>query len=317
MSKLNEREIIRIFQEKLGNKKITSEDVEVFKLGKTSFIAKIDTLVESTDIPPGTKLEDAARKSVVACVSDFASKGVKPHYGIVSVTLPRRFSKLKIINLASALAKAAKEFNFKFLGGDTNEGKELVIQVCLFGTSKKIIPRKGARTNDIIITTGPFGYSAAGLKIILKKLRSNSSFTRKAKKATLRPTPRLHFGNRASKYFSSSMDSSDGLSTTLNEMAKQSRKRFVITKLPVNQDLLKFAQKTGLEPLDLILHGGEEYEIVATVPTSNLKKVMNMAKVLKIPVFEIGFVSNGAGVVYKSNSKIKKLENKGWRHFES
>ncbi len=67
------------------------------------------------------------------------------------------------------------------------------------------------------------------------------------------------------------MDSSDGLSTTLNEMAKQSRKRFVITKLPVNQDLLKFAQKTGLEPLDLILHGGEEYEIVATVPTTNLK----------------------------------------------
>jgi len=84
MSKLNEREIIRIFQEKLGNKKIPSEDVEFFKLGKISFIAKIDTLVESTDIPPGTKLEDAARKSVVACVSDFASKGVKPHYGIVS-----------------------------------------------------------------------------------------------------------------------------------------------------------------------------------------------------------------------------------------
>ena len=61
----------------------------------------MDTLVESTDVPPGMKLEDVARKSVVSCVSDFATKGVKPIFGIISLTIPKRFSKLNIERLAT------------------------------------------------------------------------------------------------------------------------------------------------------------------------------------------------------------------------
>jgi thiamine-monophosphate kinase len=63
MLKLNEREIIAIFQKKLGNKKFVSEDVEVFRIGKVNLVTKVDTLVESTDIPLGMKLKDVARKS--------------------------------------------------------------------------------------------------------------------------------------------------------------------------------------------------------------------------------------------------------------
>ena len=84
MTKLNERKIIQIFQKNMGNKKFISEDVEFFKAGKTNFVLKVDTLVQSTDIPNGMSLQDVARKSVVACVSDFASKGVKPKFGLVS-----------------------------------------------------------------------------------------------------------------------------------------------------------------------------------------------------------------------------------------
>ncbi|MDC0928040.1 thiamine-phosphate kinase, partial [Nitrosopumilus sp.] len=75
MIKLDENKIINIFQTKLGNKKFISEDVEIFTLGKVKIIAKTDTMVQSTDIPKKMKLSDAARKSVIACVSDFASKG--------------------------------------------------------------------------------------------------------------------------------------------------------------------------------------------------------------------------------------------------
>ncbi len=145
MKKPNEKEIIKIFQKQLGNKKFISEDVEVFSLGKTSFVTKIDTLVERTVSPSGMSIQESVRKSVVACVSDFAVKGVKPRFSMVSVTIPRKFSQKKIKALASGLAKAAKEFQIKILGGDTNEGKELVIQVSLFGSSKKIIRRKGAK----------------------------------------------------------------------------------------------------------------------------------------------------------------------------
>ena len=87
MKKLNEEDIIRIFQKELGNRRFVSEDVEIFRLKRIPIIAKIDTLVASTDIPIGMKPQEAIRKSVVACVSDFAVKGVKPSYGIVSLTI--------------------------------------------------------------------------------------------------------------------------------------------------------------------------------------------------------------------------------------
>ena len=148
MKKLNERKIIQIFQKNMGNKKFVSEDVEFFRIGKTNCVAKIDTLVESTDIPIGMKLHDAARKSVVACVSDFASKGVKPQYGMVSITIPKKLSKKKINDIAIGLGRASREFGFRFLGGDTNEGKEIVIQVSLFGSAKKIVRRKGAKRKN-------------------------------------------------------------------------------------------------------------------------------------------------------------------------
>jgi len=317
MKKPNEKDIIKIFQKQLGNKKFVSEDVEVFSLGKTSFVAKIDTLVESTDVPSGMLIQDSVRKSVVACVSDFAVKGVKPSYGMVSVTIPRKFSQKKIKALASGLAKAAKEFQIKILGGDTNEGKELVIQVSIFGITKNIVQRKGAKVNDVIITTGPFGYQLAGLKIIQNKKKSSKKFRTKVKNALFRPTPRLKFGLGNSKYFSSSMDSSDGLSTTLYEMATQSKKRFVITRLPANQDLFEFARLNRINPHDLIFHGGEEYEIVATVSPRNLTKLKQSARSQKIPLFEIGYVTNGSGVVYLHNDKIMKIKNKGWLHFQS
>ena len=95
MSKLSEKKIIELFQNKLGNTSFVPEDVESLKIGKKRLIVKVDTLVESTDLPPGMKLEDAARKSIVSCVSDFAAKGVKPIFGIISLTIPKRFSKTK------------------------------------------------------------------------------------------------------------------------------------------------------------------------------------------------------------------------------
>ena len=97
MRKLSEKKIIDIFQDGLGNGGFVPEDVEFFKTGKKYAVVKVDTLVESTDVPPGTKLEDLARKSLVSCISDFAAKGVKPVFGIISLVIPKKYTKLKMI----------------------------------------------------------------------------------------------------------------------------------------------------------------------------------------------------------------------------
>ena len=316
MIKLNEKRIIELFQNRLGNTDFVPEDVESFKIGKKHLVVKVDTLVESTDLPPGMKLEDAARKSIVSCVSDFATKGVRPIFGIVSLTIPKRFSRSNIESLAKGFQRAAREFELKILGGDTNEGKELVITFSLFGASEKIVNRKGAKTNHVIITSGPFGYTGAGLAILLKNKKCSKKFGAKAKSAVFKPKCRLMFGLKNKNYFSSSMDSSDGLSTTLNEMSSQSKKKFVITTMPSENDIFDFSNSNRLSANDLIFNGGEEYEIVATVNTSNLTRIKKYSKKHQIKLYEIGYVTKGSGVFYKKDGKLIRIKDKGWQHLQ-
>ena len=316
MSKLSEKKIIELFQNKLGNASFVPEDVESFKIGKKRLVVKVDTLVESTDLPPGMKMEDAARKSIVSCVSDFAAKGVRPIFGIVSLTIPKRLSRSDIESLAKGFQRAAREFELKILGGDTNEGKELVVNFSLFGVSEKIVNRKGAKTNHVIITSGPFGYSGAGLSILLKNKKCSKKFGAKAKSAVFKPKCRLMFGLNNKNYFSSSMDSSDGLSTTLNEMSSQSKKKFVVTRMPSENDVFDFASSNGLNTNDLIFNSGEEYEIVATASTSNLPRIKKYAKKHRIKLYEIGYVTKGSGVFYKKDGKLIRIKDKGWQHLQ-
>jgi len=315
MTKLDESSIIKIFQSKLGNKEFVSEDVEIFNFGKIKIAAKTDTLVESTDIPPKMKLSDAARKSIVACVSDFAAKGIKPQFGIISVNLPRGISRSKINEIVIGFRKACDEYDISILGGDTNEGREIVFNVCVFGETDKIVKRKGSKKNDLIFVTGPFGYASAGLNILLNKKKENKRFGKKAIKSAIQPKPQLKFGLKNKKYFSSSMDSSDGLSTTLNEMSKQSKKKFVINNLPHMKDLENYAKSQKFNLNDLIFHGGEEYEFVFTTLPKHKKIIQKNAKILKIPIIEIGYVTSGKGVYVKDEKGFFRLKDLGWKHF--
>ena len=317
MTKLDEQGIIQIFQKKLNKKEFVAEDIEVFNLGKTKFAVKTDTLVQSTDIPSKMKLVDAARKSVVACVSDFAAKGIRPQYGIISVNIPRSIKESEINEIARGFKIAANEYDITILGGDTNEGKEIVFNVCIFGIIDKIIRRKGAKIGDIIFVTGPFGYTPIGLDFMLeKRCLKKEIFSQKSLNAFVKPKPRLKFGLKNKKYFSSSMDSSDGLSTTLNELAKQSKKKIIINKIPFRKDLQRYAKAKKINLNNLIFHGGEEYEFVFTTSVKNRKIINKNAKLLKTPIIEIGYITSGKGVIIYHDDKMLQLKDKGWKHFK-
>jgi thiamine-monophosphate kinase len=315
MKKLDEAEIIKIFQTGLGKKKFESEDVEIFNLGKNKIVTKTDTLVESTDIPSKMELSDAARKSIVACVSDFAAKGVKPKYGMISINLPKTISRLKINKIVSGFKKACKEFDISIIGGDTNGGKEIVFNICLFGITDKIVTRKDSKKGDFIFVTGPFGYTSVGLNTLLGIKKGKEVFLKKAINSVIKPKPKLDFGVKNKKYFSSSMDSSDGLSTTLNEMSKQSKNKFIINKIPVLKDLEEYAKSYKLDLNNLVFNGGEEYEFVFTVTQKYKKIVEKTAKLTKTRIFEIGYVTSGKGVYIEKNNKFTRLKDGGWKHF--
>ena len=311
MKKLNEKEIIKI----INSKHFSSEDVEIFNLGDEQCAVCVDTLVESTDIPKGSKLSDISRKSIVSSVSDFAAKGIIPKFCIISLTLPKTISKKQVQELSKGFSKACKEFKIQLLGGDTNQGTEISIHVVLFGNVKKYTKRKGAKTGDIICTTGAFGYTAAALDIILKKKKSSKAFSTKSKNLFFKPKARLEFGHKLTNYTSSSIDSSDGLSSCLNELSNQNKKKFLITKMPTNKDVIEFSNKNNTSLNRLVFDGGEEFELVFTVMPRDVKKIHALAKKSKISIFEIGYVSKGKGVFFDDGDNSFKIKDNGWQHF--
>ena len=130
------------------------------------------------------------------------------------------------------------------------------------------------------------------------------------------PVPRLKFGLACKNLLSSSIDSSDGLAACLQELSISSKRRFVIRKFPVKNDVEDFAKMNNLDLRNIILNGGEEFELVCTLPPKNLEKVKKIAKKLKIDLYEIGIVSKGSNVVLENNGKQYKITDAGWLHFQ-
>lgn len=322
MIKLDEKQIIHIFVNKLGISNL--DDVVVLDKG---IVIKSDMLVESTDVPPGMEAWQTARKSVVSCVSDLAAKGVRPYAAVISLGIPNISSMQRqdIEGLAEGFAIASKEFGVKIVGGDTNEAGELIIDCTIIGFPRFKVPtRSGAKPGDYVVVSGLFGFAPAGLTMLLQKnvvtMKDdnhnddfNSLFRKKAVKSVLEPCPRQRFGLALAKYFSSSIDSSDGLAVSLYELASQGEDvDITIYSIPVVSGLDKFAHDNNLDTHELLFHGGEEYEIVATISDTKIRQAEAAAKRAGVDLYVIGRVQKGSG---KVSIQDRMLENRGYIHF--
>jgi len=325
MTKLNEMEIIDLFTSKLRIKE-ERDDIATFALKEAKrhtsnthrlLVLKCDMLVESTDVPIGMRPAQIARKSIVACISDLSAKGIRPPYiCVVSIGIPTKYSKSDIIDLVNGFKKASKEFGVKIIGGDTNKSNELIIDCILVGVTADDIhipKRNGAKPGDVIICSGNFGYTAPGLKILMSKSKAKGQFEKKAILSVIDPRPKQIFGIRLAKYFSASIDSSDGLAISLYELAKQSKVNFFIDHIPTASGIQEFAKKNDLDAKSLVFYGGEEYEIVATISRSNLERAISFAKKSKLKLHVIGRVQKGCGKVFTINNgkKYSLLESHG------
>jgi len=321
---LDEFDIIRIIVETIGQPKPSfsriGDDVAylpVKKRGKV--VIKSDMLVEKTDVPKGMNLYQIARKSIVMCVSDFAAKGVIPSAALISLGIPRGIKEFEIRELARGFKEAKEEFQIEILGGDTNEADYFIIDCCMIGFADKIVERKGARPGDIVVTSGFFGYSSSGLKIMLDDLKAEPEFIERATSAVTMPKPKLKLGVALVKdnILSSSIDSSDGLALSLYEIASHSRVGIEINKLPTTEEVEIFSNMNNLNMKDLVLYGGEEYEIVATVPKDRMSQAYEVAKRMGEGLIAIGKVIPDFQKVYLSiNGKKTEIERRGWVHLK-
>lgn len=281
------------------------------------FVVKTDMLVGKTDVPPEMSLWQAARKAVVMNISDLAAKGVKTEALLVSIGIPRNFKKRDIEQLAEGLNHGAKEYAAYILGGDTSEASDLIISCAAFGIGKKkrLMLRSGARPKDIVAVTGLFGNTAAGLKILLKKVSTPSQLLRKTLvDSVLLPHARLGEGLALAQTgaVTASIDSSDGLAWSLHEISKASKVGFLIDRLPIAKEAKQLAKMQKLDAVELCLYGGEEYELVVTVKPKLWRRVCK-----KVALIKIGYATKQRDIVFKKGKKTVPIEARGWEHFKT
>jgi len=320
--KLGERKIIEIFMtllQRMPRMPISfGDDVSAIDLGKGKLaVIKCDMLVAKTDVPRGMSYWQAARKAVVSTVSDFAAKGVQPSGLLTSLGLPYHFKRKDIVQIGLGLNAGAREYGTYVLGGDTNEAEDLIIDCVGFGLSDeaRIMKRSGAKPGDLVATTGSFGKTAAGLKMIKEGSTVPPKTGRELMEAVYMPKARLKEGLALSKTraVTSCIDSSDGLAWSLHELARISRVGFEIADIPIADSVKRFAKSQRLDATELALYGGEEYNLVFSFKPRDIAKVK---EALGGTFFKIGRVTNQKErVELKAEGRVEPIRPKGWEHF--
>ena len=322
---LGERNIIRIIWEQLSKAPGMSvpfgDDVSAIEFNEHDLVVKTDMLVGRTDVPAGMSYSQAARKAVVMNVSDFASKGAKPLGLVVSLGIPRSLTQKEIKRIGKGLNDGAREYEAYVLGGDTNETSDLIISVAIFGVpgNANLTLRDGAQPGDILATTGPFGLTSSGLRMLKEKLPTPTKIKKKLADSVLMPHARLKEGLALAKIgaATASIDSSDGLAWSLHEISRASNVGFIIDNPPIANEAREFAKLHNLDPLELSLYGGEEYELILTIKPSCWREAREAVIREGGDLIRIGETVANKTLLIKQKSKLVKIEARGYEHFKN
>ena len=251
------------------------DDVMALSLGDgRAVVLNTDMLVWSTDVPRGMTHRQAARKAVVMNFSDLGAKGVRPAAFLSNIAIPRDVSVENVEELAKGFEEGAREYGGYVIGGDTNEADDIIISGVAVGVADEgaLIKREGASPGDVLATTGYFGDTAAAFKMLLEGCEAPKEVEESLLASVFSPRARVEEGVALaeSRAATSCIDSSDGLARSLYDLSRSSGLGFTLHKIPVSQGARMFAEHNDLDPVALALYGGEEYELVFTVPPERL-----------------------------------------------
>lgn len=294
-----------------------SDDASALKLeGSRLLVLKADMFVKRTDAPRGMRTWQMGVKAVTMNISDLAAKGARPAAFLFSLGLPRNYLKEKVQNLIEGINSACTTYRSPVLGGDVGETKELIVAGFAAGFAKNLVKRSGASPGDIVAVTGEFGDTGAAYKILLEGMNAPTKLKRNVCSSVYTPKAQLSVGIALAESgaASSSMDSSDGLAFTLNELARASNVGFAIRDLPLSKNALEFSKLNKLSADDLALFGGEEYEIVYSIKKEKWDLAHKAAREAGGRLIRIGEVMSSRKVILARGSEETVIPSKGWEH---
>lgn len=260
-------------------------------------------------------------KALAVNISDIAAVGGNPTYCLVSLGLSGDKEVSLIDELYGGLKEIASLNKVGIIGGDLVYSSVFFITISLLGQAKKeeIILRSGAQDGDLIYVTGQLGTAAAGLACLGKiDLTIEQSAKESLIKKHLRPFPRLREGQEIARrrLATAMIDISDGLGSDLVRLGEESRRGAVIweEKLPITSAVRALGKALEKPVLEWALYGGEDYELLFTVPPNKREIVEKELDFSCTLIGEIVGKREGICLIDKKNSR-SRIRSEGYDHF--
>ena len=250
----------------------------------------------------------AGHRCLARGLSDIAAMGGEPFACFLSLALPPELPQRWVDEFLTGLLRLAGQFSVALSGGDIATAEKITADIIVLGKvpAGGALLRSGASLGDRICVTGELGGSAA----VLKRLYSGKKVPAKGSSCHFYPEPRIAVGQwlRKNKLATAMMDISDSLSVDLAHLCEESKVGAL-----VNLSAVPVARGAGI---DLALHGGEDYELLFTVP----RKAVLPARIAGARITEIGEIltkpAKGPPVrSVDSAGRLKPLTPAGWEHF--
>jgi len=322
ISSIGEEGVIRLFKTLFPRGRHILEnydDAWCFRSNGYYVTISTDMLVSGTDVPPGMTVGQAIRKAVVMGISDIVSKGHRPSYYLISLGLRPDMTELALREALRGVHKAIREYGGQLVGGDTNEADQFIANITTVGAGRNApVSRRFGKIGDIIATTGGFGGPPSGLLVLLGKAKRPPTGWRSIYESVMMPRAQLSAGVLLAEegVLSGCTDSSDGMSTSLCNMAINSNHGAFIDEIPLLEGVQAFATLNKLDAIQLALNGGEEYHLILSIRRELWQRALEVSRNNQFNIIRIGRVIPQKGVwMIDERKRTVRIKSRGWQHF--
>lgn len=303
------------------------DDAAVVEAGGGSLVLTTDMLVEGVHFDRASiSPRDLGAKAIVVNVSDVAAMAGSPRYALASIGIPSDVGASWVVELYGGMRAACEEYALTLVGGDTNRADQAVLALAVVGevAPGRAVTRSGARPGDLVVVTGSLGAAAGGFALsrahptrVAKALAE--PWGRELLDALARPVARVGEGQTLAQAGATAMiDLSDGLAKDLSRLCRESGvgARVELPRVPVAEPLRRGAPLLGVDPLDLALSGGEDYELLATIDLTHVGRAREeLDERFGVTLTEVGVIIEDGLVAVDAEGRESPLEPKGWDHF--
>jgi thiamine-monophosphate kinase len=283
-----------------------------------------DGVIAGVHYFPEDRPETVARKALRMNLSDLAAKGATPLGFLLSLALPAGVDEAWIAAFAAGLGEDAERYKCPLLGGDTDHTPgPTSVSIAAFGAVPhgRMVRRSTAKAGDVIVVTGTIGDAALGVLLrrdesLARRWRLSDAMAAHLRQRYLLPQPRHALAGAVLQNAAAAIDISDGLAGDLAKLCRASgvAAEIEVARIPLS-DAVRAAVAADPAILETALSGGDDYEIVATVPADKLGAFSAAAHAAGVAVTEIGRIAAGEGARFVRDGKALSFAQPSYSHF--